>query len=143
MIKVLIMGLPGSGKTTLAEQLAPMLDAKWVNADHVREDINDWDFSEQGRIKQAHRMANVSNKLLLQNNVVADFICPTHETRKIFDADYTVWMNTVDRCEFEDTNEMFVKPETYNFEVISFDTSAKKNAQKIFNVINFIRKHSV
>jgi len=75
---ILVMGLPGSGKTTLANELAPLLNAKRLNADEVRKEANDWDFSEKGRVRQAKRMADAALKLKKQGfNVVADFICPT------------------------------------------------------------------
>ena len=57
------MGLPGSGKTTLANELGPMLNAKRLNADEVRKAANDWDFSEEGRKRQAKRMADFAIKL--------------------------------------------------------------------------------
>ena len=82
---ILIMGLPGSGKTTLAEELAPMLNAKRLNADEVRKEANDWDFSEEGRKRQAKRMADFALKLKESGNfVVADFICPTPEQENYF-----------------------------------------------------------
>ena len=82
---VLIMGLPGSGKTTLAKELVPMLNAKWLNADKVRTEYNDWDFSEEGRVRQANRMRDLAKKLRDEGNyVVADFVCPTREARKLF-----------------------------------------------------------
>ena len=82
------MGLPGAGKTTLADELAPKLKAKRLNADEVRKAANDWDFSEEGRKRQAKRMADFALELKNQGNyVVADFICPTPEARKLFPAD--------------------------------------------------------
>ena len=85
---ILIMGLPGSGKTTLANELGPMLNAKRLNADEVRKAANDWDFSEEGRKRQAKRMSNLAVKLKDEgNHVVADFICPTPEARSLFPAD--------------------------------------------------------
>ena len=116
--KILIMGLPGSGKTTLASKLVSLLKAKWVNADEVRKKANDWDFSEEARKRQAKRMADLTEKYKKEGRyVVADFICPTPEARKIFNADYTVWVDTIQKGKFEDTNQMFVKPEKYDFHV--------------------------
>ena len=127
---ILIMGLPGSGKTTLANELAPMLKAKRLNADEVRKEANDWDFSEEGRKRQAKRMANFAIKLKDEGNyVVADFVCPTREARKLFGADYTIWMDTIEKGRFDDTNQMFVKPINFDFKVDSFD--AKNWAKKI------------
>ncbi len=119
---ILIMGLPGAGKTTLANELAPKINAKRLNADEVRKSANDWDFSAEGRKRQSKRMAELAFKLKKQGNyVVADFICPTPEARKLFPADYIVWVDTIKEGRFEDTNQMFVKPEKFNFHVTSQD----------------------
>ena len=116
--KILIMGLPGSGKTTLAKKLAPMFNAVWLNADKVREEANDWDFSEMGRTIQANRMKRLAQEALDNNrNVIADFVCPTRDTRKDFEADYTIWMDTIKEGRFEDTNKMFEPPKQYDFRV--------------------------
>ena len=128
------MGLPGSGKTTLANELGPMLNAKRLNADEVRKEANDWDFSEEGRKRQARRMADLATKLKEGGNyVVADFICPTHESRKLFPSDCIIWVDTIQKGRFEDTNKMFVKPDRYDFHVTTQD--AKKWAPKIFKEI--------
>ena len=112
------MGLPNAGKTTLASKLVPLIKAKWLNADEVRKKANDWDFSEEGRKRQAKRMADFAEKYKKEDHhVVADFICPTPEARKLFNPDYIVWMDTIDKGRFDDTNKMFVKPEKYNFRV--------------------------
>ena len=116
------MGLPGAGKTTLANELAPKLNAKRLNADEVRKAANDWDFSAEGRKRQAKRMAELALKLKNEGNyVVADFVCPTREARKLFGADYTIWMDTIEKGRFDDTNQMFVKPINFNFKVDTFD----------------------
>ena len=87
-MKILIMGLPGSGKTTLAKLLAPMFNAVWLNADKVRKDANDWDFSPEGRKRQSLRMWTLAEEAIDNNRVVvADFVCPTEDTRKEFNAD--------------------------------------------------------
>ena len=112
------MGLPGSGKTTLAKRLVEMFNAVWLNADEVRKEADDWDFSEEGRKRQSLRMWSFAEEAVDANRtVVADFICPTEETRKQFDANYTVWMDTIKEGRFEDTNKMFEPPSTYDFRV--------------------------
>jgi len=132
---ILIMGLPGSGKTTLANELAPMLNAKRLNADEVRKEANDWDFSKEGRTRQAKRMADFAIKLRENGDyVVADFICPTPEARNLFPADYVVWVDTIKEGRFDDTNKMFIKPEKFDFHVTTQD--AKNWAPKIFEDIN-------
>jgi len=131
---ILIMGLPGSGKTTLASELVPLLKAKWLNADEVRKEANDWDFSEEGRKRQAKRMADFALKLRKDNNyVIADFICPTPEARGLFPSDYVIWVDTIKEGRFDDTNKMFVKPDKYNFHVTTQD--AKNWAPKIYKDI--------
>ena len=127
---ILIMGLPAAGKTTLANELAKLIESKRLNADEIRRAANDWDFSEEGRTRQSKRMAEAALKLKSEsNNVIADFICPTPEARKLFPAEYIVWVDTIKEGRFEDTNQMFVKPEKYNFHVTTQD--AKLWASKI------------
>ena len=128
------MGLPGSGKTTLANELAPMINAKRLNADEVRKEANDWDFSEEGRTRQSKRMADLARKIKDEGNyVVADFICPTPEARSLFPADYIVWVDTIKKGRFDDTNAMFVKPEKFDCHVTS--QNAKHWAPIIFKYL--------
>ena len=128
------MGLPGSGKTTLADELAPLLNAKRLNADEVRKEANDWDFSKEGRKKQAKRMADFASKLKDEGNfVVADFVCPTPEARELFPADFIIWVDTIKEGRFDDTNKMFVKPDKFDFHVTTQD--AKNWAPKIIKEI--------
>ena len=124
------MGLPGAGKTTLANELNKLIESKRLNADEIRRAANDWDFSEEGRKRQAKRMADAAIKLKNEgNNVIADFICPTLEARKLFPADYIIWVDTIKKGRFDDTNAMFVKPEKFDFHVTT--QNAKVWAPKI------------
>ena len=117
-MKILIMGLPGSGKTTLAKKLVEMFNAVWLNADEVRKQADDWDFTAEGRKRQSLRMWSFAEEAVDANRtVVADFICPTEETRKQFNANYTVWMDTIKEGRFEDTNKLFEEPSKYDFKV--------------------------
>ena len=117
-MRILIMGLPGSGKTTLASKLVPLIKAKWLNNDKVRKEANDWDFSEEARKRQAKRMADFAERYKQDgHHVVADFICPTPEARKLFNPDYIVWVNTINKGKYDDTNKMFVKPKKFDFQV--------------------------
>jgi adenylylsulfate kinase len=121
-MKILICGLPGSGKTTLAKLLVPMFNAVWLNADEVRKQADDWDFTDEGRVRQANRMKDLANEAVSKNRIViADFICPTEQTRKDFGADYTIWMNTIKEGRFEDTNKMFQEPSVVDFKVTHFE----------------------
>jgi|TARA_B110000977_G_C11043765_1_gene479782 adenylylsulfate kinase len=117
-MKILIFGLPGSGKSTLAEPFAELVQGIWINADKVRHMYDDWDFTVEGRIRQAQRMRNLADGVVMAGKIaIADFVCPTEEARKLFAPDYTVWMDTIKQGRFEDTNAMFEKPETVDYHV--------------------------
>jgi adenylylsulfate kinase len=110
-MKILIMGLPGSGKTWLAERLQKHLNCAWYNADKVREMANDWEFSEAARLRQAYRMNNIANfEKENKRTVICDFVCPLDITREIFEPDVMIWMNTIAAGRFQDTNKMFQEP---------------------------------
>jgi len=115
------MGLPGAGKTHLAMRLQNILNCAWYNADAVRKMANDWDFSDAGRRRQSERMNTIA---LFEGTrgrtVICDFVCPTAETRNKFSADITIWMNTIEKGRFENTNNIFEKPEDAEYVVKSF-----------------------
>lgn len=122
-MKVLIMGLPGSGKTTLALSLISILpEAVHLNADHLRKVYDDWDFSESGRIRQSLRMKFTSEHYSSIGTVVfADFVCPLPQTRKLYQADFIIWMDTISTGRFEDTNKVFVPPEHVDVHLTNWD----------------------
>lgn len=107
------MGLSGSGKTTLAKQLAKKLKAEHLNADAIRDEYNDWDFSTVGRIRQAERLRNLASESD-SDYVVIDFICPLKQGREIINADYTIWMDTVESSKYKDTDNIFENPDNSN-----------------------------
>lgn len=133
--RILIMGLPGSGKTFLARELSRYLRenstffhadretvgssqarVEWFNADDVRKKFNDWDFSQEGRVRQSHRMRELAEQSH-SDFVITDFVAPLPEMRYNYKADWTVWMDTIDQGRYEDTNRMFVSPDVYDFRV--------------------------
>ena len=117
--KILIMGLPGAGKTTLARELAPLLNAALFNADEVRANVNrDLGFSHEDRIEHARRMGWMCDRVVeTGGTAVADFVCPTADTRAAFGPAFTVWIDRIREGRFADTNAMFAPPERYDIRV--------------------------
>lgn len=131
--RILIMGLPGSGKSTLAQPFAELIGGVWLNADAVRTEYNDWDFTPEGRMRQALRMKYLADGVVKAGKVaVADFVCPTEAARAEFSADFTVWMDTIREGRFEDTNKMFEKPLHCDYHVSTwFDDTHKQLAEVV------------
>lgn len=119
MTLILICGLPGSGKTTLAKNLIYKLNATWFNADEVRKRFDDWDFSYKGRIRQVKRMKNYAkSEQLYTKYIIIDMVCPTKETRNILQPDIIIWMDTVKKSKYEDTNLLFEPLETIEYDFV-------------------------
>ena len=141
MQKILVMGLPGAGKTTFAEKLKAYLESnseffspafelttnkpivKWLNADDVRKKYNDWDFSHEGRVRQSIRMRELADSFM-NDFVIADFVAPLPEMRHNFKAEWVIWIDTIEKGRCEDTNKMFIPPDVYDFRI------TEQNAEK-------------
>jgi hypothetical protein len=157
--RILIMGLPGAGKTYMAQALKQHLEShsvffhpgtetvsssqarvQWFNADDVRKRFNDWDFSQEGRIRQSHRMRELADKSQC-DFIIVDFVAPLTEMRHNFKADWIIWMDTIEAGRYEDTNRMFVPPEFYDFRIT--EQAADKWAEFIGNHILENRRRPV
>ena len=126
--RILVMGLPGAGKTYLSQYILEYLQREkktvsWLNADDVRKKYNDWDFSREGRIRQSLRMRELADGMTT-DYVICDFVAPLAEMRNNFKADWTVWVDTIEKGRFEDTNKAFVPPDVYDFRI------TEQNAEK-------------
>ena len=131
-MKILIFGLPGSGKSTLAKPFADLIGGVHINANAIRTEYDDWDFSHEGRNRQASRMKYLSDGVVKAGKIaVADFVCPTHLTRLEFNPDYIVWMDTVSRCRFEDTNDLFETPEYVDYHVEKWFNNAHEQLMPV------------
>ena len=139
-MRILIMGLPGAGKTHLAKRLQIHLNCAWYNADKVREMANDWDFSDAGRRRQSERMNTLAMfEGTRGRTVICDFVCPTGETRKQFSADLTIWMDTIEAGRFDNTNKIFEAPKEVDYRIGGFMSD-----ESILNFANELKeKHHV
>ena len=133
--KILIFGLPGSGKTTLSNKLAQKLGCQHLNADCIREQFNDWDFSDEGRERQLYRMLELSNNISGQY-VILDFVCPKLSFRKKLSPDIVVYLDTISNSRYEDTNKIFESPSgnegiNYHFKELDSDLQAQLIANEL------------
>jgi adenylylsulfate kinase len=141
-MKILIFGLPGSGKTTLAKPFAELIGAVHINADVVRKEYDDWDFTPEGRLRQAMRMKFLADGVVMSGKIaVADFICPTEQARTEFSPDYVVWMDTIQKGRFEDTNKMFQAPTKFDYHVKQWFTDTHQQLSEV--VKNYMEKQNV
>ena len=140
-MKILIFGLPGSGKTTLAEYLVELLgdDTVWYNADWVRRIHDDWDFSNEGRRRAAERMRDLMKEADEDGfDVICDFICPTNEYRELFDEEvFMVYMDTIKRGRFEDTNKLFESPDMNRVDYHVSEQRDDEDAKNIAKLLTF------
>ena len=133
-MKILICGLPGSGKSTLAEPFCKLINGIWLNADQVRTQYDDWDFSLEGRLRQAQRMRHLADGVVMAGRIaVADFVCPTSAARAAFAADYTVWMDTITEGRYGDTNAVFEPVQNCNYHVASWFKDTHAELTKVVN----------
>ena len=137
-LKILVCGLPGSGKTTLAKPFAELVGGVHINADVVRTSYDDWDFSLSGRIRQSVRMKHLADGVVMAGKIaVCDFICPTEKARQNFNPDFTIWMDTIKEGRFDDTNQMFEPPSNVDYHVTQwFDDNCERLVPVIERYLN-------
>jgi adenylylsulfate kinase len=139
-MKILIFGLPGSGKSTLAAPFAKLVGGIWLNADAVRKEYDDWDFTPEGRMRQAMRMKFLADGVVKAGKIaIADFVCPTEAARAEFKPNFTVWMDTIKEGRFEDTNKMFEKPASFDYHVAEWFSDTHL---QLTQVVNSYMKHN-
>lgn len=141
MRKILICGRSGSGKSTFAEKLLTEINknhpAEWLNADEIREQVGDWDFSPEGRRRQCLRIKNLATEAEIKDIItIADFICPTQELRDIYDADMVIYMHSDANGKYKDTDQLFEEPTPNNYDFkLTLGDNLNKWAETIADLI--------
>ena len=144
-MKILIYGLSGAGKTHIAQGLMKIFgdEAEWFNADAIRTECNDWDFSKKGRERQKQRMLVLATIAVAKGKMaICDFICPTENGRDSFNADYEVFVNTISKCDYSDTNKLFEQPDYDNYptEIPHYIITEKRGDEDILLIAEEIKK---
>ena len=139
-MKILIMGLPGAGKTTLAKELSKEINAIHLNADEMRNKVwTDLTFKYTDRLIMAQRMGALSDTLVNQGyNVIADFVCPTEKTRQAFGKAFVIWVNRIEKSRFDDTNHLFEKPSFFNIcisNALTLEQEVNNIKEKIWHIL--------
>lgn len=135
-----IIGLPGSGKTTLAKALKERINAIHLNADEVRSTINsDLSFSMSNRIEHARRLGEMARLLSRQGQtVIVDFVCPTRKTREAFGKpDALIWMNTISESRYSDTNSLWQSPDNADLVINEMSGLSVDRVIEAFNLFDW------
>lgn len=113
-MRILICGLPGHGKSTLAANLSRRLHIPFYDGEAIRRSLGlGWPGDSAERVQQAHRMRALTTPILAAGgHVICSFVCPTVAARREFCADYIICVNRPDAppMSYTDTNAIWWPP---------------------------------